>query len=82
MLRVIKKYIGKVVAKATPYWCKYCPKRFSKKKSFINHYLHCESRLMVKDKQLRESAPVNRGQRRRMAKRAGQIKDWDRLNAP
>lgn len=81
---MIQKIIGTVGTKMFPYWCPACPRRFRTEKKFHNHYLNCEYRLMAerkKEEALRAIAPVNRSQRRRMAKKSGRIKDWKDLNA-
>lgn len=62
-----------------PYWCNFCEARFRDKDKYHRHW------LMHKKQQndaLSAVAPVNREQKRKMAKKAGQIKDWKHLNAP
>ncbi len=74
-----------LLTRALPYWCDYCPKRFRTEAKFHKHYLFCPERLAYKKKMdeiLERNAPVNRAQRRRMAKKAGQIRNWGELNAP
>jgi len=79
----MKKIVGRVVTKMFPYWCNYCPKRFKDKEKFEKHWLGCEERLKVKaaeDEAIALFAPKNRNERRKMAKRAGKIKEWSYLN--
>ena len=80
---MLKKLVGKIATKLTPYWCPYCPYRTGKEKSFEYHFLHCEARkrsVLAERKVLEAIAPVNRKQRRNMAKRSHLIKDWKKLN--
>jgi hypothetical protein len=81
---MLQKLLGKFATINFPYWCPYCPSRFRKEAKFHKHYLVCEARqAKVRQEEifLRSVAPVNRDQRRKMAKRAGKIKDWAELNA-
>ena len=82
---MFQKILGKLATKIFPYWCPYCPMRYHTEKKFHAHYLRCEGRQLAEAREaehLSRNAPVNREQRRRMAKKAGQIKDWGELNAP
>jgi hypothetical protein len=75
----------KIIGSIFPYSCSYCSKRFRKVYKYRNHFLVCEARKAYEFKQNKELAyiaPVNRDQKRKMAKRAGMIKDWGKLNAP
>lgn len=78
--------LTKIVNWLYPYWCNFCPKRFRTETKFHAHYLVCEARKLAKkrmeEKYIADNAPVNRDQRRKMARKAGQIKDWGKLNAP
>lgn len=81
---MFQKIIGRIGTKWFPYWCEFCPKRYSRLEKFHAHYLQCESRKLAiyrKEAALRKIAPTNRKQKRNMAKKAGQIKDWKQLNA-
>lgn len=73
--------LKKFLIKLFPFWCPYCPKRYAREHRFHKHYLVCEGRL-AHEERLRSIAPKNRKQKRIMAKKAGQIKDWKKLNAP
>lgn len=69
--------------KLLPYWCNFCPKRFISEEKFAKHYATCvfRKKAIEKEKELLEKiAPKNRAERRKMAKKAGQIKDWKDLN--
>lgn len=84
-LYIRQRFYAWFVKKFFPYWCNYCPKRFSSEQKFHDHFLQCESRkafMSEQDRALEAIAPVNRDQRRRMAKKSGMIKDWGKLNAP
>lgn len=81
---MIKKLLGKVGTRIAPYWCPYCPYRSARQSSYEKHYLQCPVRKEFEQKQedaIRAIAPVNRDQKRRMAKKSGMIKDWSKLNA-
>ena len=63
------------------YWCPVCSRRFIRKKSFEKHYFPCKEKQDLKvNERLGLIAPRNRKQRRDMAKKAGQIRDWKNLN--
>ena len=82
---MLQKLVQRLTTKMFPYWCPYCPRRYHFKSKFHQHYLRCEGRLAAQAREnemLEKIKPRNRAQRRRMAKKAGQIKDWDKLNAP
>ena len=81
---MLKKLLGRLGTKIAPYWCPYCPYRSPRQKAYELHYLKCDVRAEYERKQrqaIERIAPINRDQRRKMAKRAGQIKDWSKLNA-
>jgi hypothetical protein len=81
---MFKKIISTLGTKLFPYWCNYCPRRYRTEAKFHAHYLRCEARELALYKEriaLEKIAPTNRKQRRTMAKKAGQIKDWKHLNA-
>lgn len=85
---MIKKLLAVVAKKLFPYWCPYCPMRYRTEEKFHSHFRVCKYRKAAvaeaerkENEALRIIAPVNRDQRRRMAKKAGQIKDWKSLNA-
>ena len=81
---VIQNLLGRLATRFFPYWCPYCPRRYMSMESFHTHYWACPGKLDHDTKEaesLRVIAPSNRGQRRAMAKKAGQIKDWKQLNA-
>lgn len=70
-----------------PYWCNFCLRRYRKEQKFHEHYLSCpvrEKAIMdareARERAIARIAPVNRAQRRKMAKKAGQIKHWGELN--
>jgi len=82
---MLKKIIGFVAKYCFPYWCAWCPRRYMTEGKYRKHSLLCEGRLMAMKKEeemYRVIAPVNRKQRRKMAKKSGMIKDWGKLNAP
>lgn len=82
---MFKKLLGRLTTKLFPYWCPYCPKRYRTEVKFHAHYLLCEGRKSAQAReraQLAAIAPKNREQKRKMAKKAGMIKDWGKLNAP
>lgn len=82
---MFKKILGSIATRLFPYWCSYCPKRYANETKFHHHYLQCEGRKKAQAAErarLRAIAPVNREQKRKMARSAGQIKDWKYLNAP
>ena len=71
----------KLLTKIFAYWCPICSRRFITKKKFEKHYFPCKYRHDMKvTERLEKIAPKNRAERRAMAKKAGQIKDWDKLN--
>lgn len=79
---MLKNLVARLIKKLFPYWCPHCPKRYRKEQQFQVHFLRCEGRKAYEESRIEAIAPVNRDQRRRMAKKAGQIKDWGKLNAP
>ena len=79
--------LQKIYIKLFPYWCSYCPRRFRTEEKFADHYFSCDYRELArikKDAEMNRAieyvAPINRQQRRAMAKKAGRIKEWDFLN--
>lgn len=75
--------LSKLVTKILPYWCKYCPKRYMRLRRYHRHFLLCEGRkrTMLREQEvLGAVAPVNRHQRRQMAKKMGGIKEWKNIN--
>jgi hypothetical protein len=82
---MIKKLLGRLVMRVLPYWCPHCPRRYRTEKRFHLHYMQCRGRLLAvarEEKAFEAMAPKNRQQKRKMAKKAGRIKDWGELNAP
>lgn len=80
---MIQKVIGRIGTVLFPYWCPYCPRRYHSESKYHRHFLHCEGRkraMSQVDEAYAAIAPKNRAERRRMAKRAGQIKAWEKLN--
>lgn len=81
---MFRKILGLLITKMYPYWCNYCPWIYRTEQQFHAHYRLCEGRRLAKereDRALAAIAPKNRAQKRAMAKKAGQIKDWKSLNA-
>lgn len=71
----------KLLQRLLPYWCPHCMRRFVRESSFHKHYFGCNERYQLKmNEKLGLIAPKNRAERRAMAKKAGQIKDWSKLN--
>lgn len=72
----------KILMWLVPYWCKYCKRRFRRLEKYHQHYLKCDYEYQMRVNQhLERIAPVNREQKRKMAKKAGKIKEWGDLNA-
>lgn len=68
--------------RAKKYWCPLCHARFLRKKQFEEHFIICKRDAKADyEAMLAERAPRNRKERRMMAKDAGMIKDWKKLNS-